>query len=78
VKKLLGESKKSKRSMSEGQVSGKGQEMPHRGVIEPMRSSWFTRREDKARRLEQVAKVAHDPAETAFLETPLADLLRTP
>jgi len=44
--------------MSEGQVSGKGQEMPHRGVIDPMRSSWLTRREDKARRLEQVAKVA--------------------
>jgi malonate decarboxylase alpha subunit len=39
-------------------VSGKGPEMPHRDVIEPMRSSWFTRREDKARRLEQVAKVA--------------------
>ena len=44
--------------MSEGQVSGKGQVMPRRGVIEPMRSSWFTRREDKARRLKQVAKVA--------------------
>jgi malonate decarboxylase alpha subunit len=44
--------------MSEGHVSGKGRVMPHRGVIEPVRSSWFTRREDKARRLEQVAKVA--------------------
>jgi malonate decarboxylase alpha subunit len=44
--------------MSEGRVSGKGQVMPHRSFIEPMRSSWFTRREDKARRLKQVANVA--------------------
>ena len=44
--------------MSEGRGSGKGQETPHQAVIEPMRSSWLTRREDKARRLERVAKVA--------------------
>src|SRR5215210_8216820 len=44
--------------MSEGQGSGEGQETPDRTVIEPRRSSWHTRREDKARRLEQVAKVA--------------------
>jgi malonate decarboxylase alpha subunit len=44
--------------MSEGRASGKGHETPHRDTIEPMRSSWLTRREDKARRLERVAKVA--------------------
>src|SRR5215218_6354907 len=57
-KKRCGEAKKSKRSMSEGRASGKGQEMPHRDTIEPIRSSWLTRREDKARRLERVARVA--------------------
>src|SRR5215210_377476 len=44
--------------MSEGQGSGEGQETPDRTVIEPRRSSWHTRREDKARRLDRVAKVA--------------------
>jgi malonate decarboxylase alpha subunit len=44
--------------MSERRVPGKGQATPHQGVIEPMRSRWLTRREDKARRLDQVAKVA--------------------
>ena len=39
-------------------MSGKGQETPHQAVIEPMRSSWLTRRQDKARRLERVAEVA--------------------
>jgi malonate decarboxylase alpha subunit len=45
--------------MSEGRVSGKGQATSHQAVIEPMRSSWLTRREEKARRVERVAKVAH-------------------
>src|SRR5829696_2643563 len=44
--------------MSEGSVSSIGQETPHRAFIEPVRSSWLTRRQDKARRLERVAKVA--------------------
>jgi len=44
--------------MTEGRVSGEGSETLHRTVIEPMRSSWRTRREDKARRLDRVAKVA--------------------
>ena len=44
--------------MTEGRVSGKGSETLRRTVIEPMRSSWRTRREDKARRLDRVAKVA--------------------
>jgi malonate decarboxylase alpha subunit len=38
--------------------SGKGPEAPDRAVLEPRRSGWRTRREDKARRLERVAKVA--------------------
>src|ERR687896_1956514 len=57
-KKRCREAKRSKRSMSGGRVSGKGQETPHQAEIEPMRSSWLTRRENKARRLERVAKVA--------------------
>src|SRR5918998_875798 len=44
--------------MSEGRVSGIGQETPHRAFIEPVRSSGVTRRKDKARRLERVAKIA--------------------
>src|SRR5215218_3106625 len=44
--------------MSEGSVSSIGQETPHRAFIEPVRSSWLTRRQDKARRLERVAKIA--------------------
>src|ERR671916_56117 len=44
--------------MSEGRVSGIGQETPHWAFIEPVRSSWVTRRKDKARRLERVAKIA--------------------
>jgi malonate decarboxylase alpha subunit len=44
--------------MSEGRVSGIGQETPHWAFIEPVRSSWVTRRQDKARRLERVAKIA--------------------
>jgi malonate decarboxylase alpha subunit len=44
--------------MSEGRVSGIGQETPHRAFSEPVRSSWLTRRQDKARRLERVAKIA--------------------
>jgi hypothetical protein len=43
--------------MSESRVSGIGPETPHGTVIEPMRSGWRTRREDKARRLDRVAKV---------------------
>jgi malonate decarboxylase alpha subunit len=43
--------------MTEGRVSGKGPEMLNRNVIEPMRSNWRTRGEDKARRLDRVAKV---------------------
>jgi malonate decarboxylase alpha subunit len=39
-------------------VSGKGSEPLHRIFIEPMRSSWRTRGQDKARRLDRVAKVA--------------------
>src|ERR687889_539942 len=57
-KKHRGEAKKSKRSMSEGRVSGIGQETPHWAFIEPVRSSWVPRRQDKARRLERVAKIA--------------------
>src|SRR5918997_2794633 len=57
-KKRCGDAKKIKRSMSEGRASGKGQKTPHQAVIEPTRSSWLTRREAKARRLERVAKVA--------------------
>jgi malonate decarboxylase alpha subunit len=48
--------------MSEGRVSGKGPETLHRGAVEPMRSSWLTRRQDKARRLERVAKIARGRA----------------
>jgi malonate decarboxylase alpha subunit len=44
--------------MSEGRVSGIGQETPHRAFSESVRSSWLTRRQDKARRLERVAKIA--------------------
>jgi malonate decarboxylase alpha subunit len=44
--------------MTEDRVSGKGSETLHRTIIEPMRSSWRTRGEDKARRLDRVAKVA--------------------
>src|ERR671919_513034 len=44
--------------MSEGRVPGIRQETPHRAFIEPVRSSWLTRRQDKARRLERVAKIA--------------------
>ena len=44
--------------MSEGRVPSIGQETPHRAFIEPVRSSWLTRRQDKARRLERVAKIA--------------------
>src|ERR671912_78028 len=44
--------------MSEGRVSSIGQETPPRAFIEPVRSSWLTRRQDKARRLERVAKIA--------------------
>jgi malonate decarboxylase alpha subunit len=44
--------------MTEDRVSGKGSEPLHRTFIEPMRSSWRTRGQDKARRLERVAKVA--------------------
>jgi malonate decarboxylase alpha subunit len=39
-------------------VSGIGQETPHRAFSESVRSSWLTRRQDKARRLERVAKIA--------------------
>jgi malonate decarboxylase alpha subunit len=38
--------------------SDKEPEAPHRAVLEPVRSAWRTRREDKARRLDLVAKVA--------------------
>jgi len=44
--------------MSEGRVSGIGPETHHRGADKPMRSTWLTRRQDKARRLERVAKIA--------------------
>jgi len=44
--------------MTEDRVSGKGSETLHRAFIEPVRSSWLTRRQDKARRLERVAKIA--------------------
>jgi malonate decarboxylase alpha subunit len=44
--------------MTEDRVSGKGSEPLHRIFIEPMRSSWRTRGQDKARRLDRVAKVA--------------------
>jgi malonate decarboxylase alpha subunit len=44
--------------MSEGRVSGMRQETPHRAFSEPVRSSWLTRRQEKARRLERVAKIA--------------------
>src|SRR5918997_2551038 len=56
--KRCGDARRSKRSMTEDRVSGKGSETLHRTIIEPMRSSWRTRGEDKARRLDQVAKVA--------------------
>jgi malonate decarboxylase alpha subunit len=46
--------------MSEDRGSGKGPETLHR-IVEPMRSSWRTRREDKARRLDRVAKVTRGP-----------------
>src|SRR5215216_4866098 len=57
-KKRCEGARRSKRSMTEDRVSGKGSETLHRTVTEPMRSSWRTRREDKTRRLERVAKVA--------------------
>src|ERR687894_1001879 len=44
--------------MSEGRVSGIGQETPHWAFIEPVSTGWRTRRADKARRLERVAKIA--------------------
>src|SRR5688500_18463027 len=56
--KRCGDARRSKRSMTEDRVSGKGSETLHRTIIEPMRSSWRTRGEDKARRLDRVAKVA--------------------
>src|SRR5215217_6913874 len=56
--KRCGDVRRSKRHMTEDRVSGKGSEPLHRTIIEPMRSSWRTRRQDKARRLDRVAKVA--------------------
>src|SRR5688572_4351839 len=44
--------------MSEGRVPGKDLDTLPQALIEPRRSSWHTRREEKARRLERVAKVA--------------------
>jgi hypothetical protein len=41
--------------MSEERATGNGQELSHRDAVESRRSSWLTRREDKARRLERVA-----------------------
>src|SRR5918999_6021893 len=57
-KKRCEDARRSKRSMTEGRVSGKGSETLHRTVLEPVRTGWRTRREDKARRLDRVAKVA--------------------
>src|ERR671914_2622811 len=56
--KRCGDARRSKRSMTEDRVSGKGRVIPPGGVIEPRRSGGSPRREDKARRLKQVAKVA--------------------
>jgi malonate decarboxylase alpha subunit len=44
--------------MCEERAFGNRERMSHRDAIEPMRSSWLSRREDKRRRLERVAKVA--------------------
>src|SRR5215207_8270405 len=55
--KRCGDARRSKRRMTEDRVPGEGSETLHR-IIEPMRSSWRTRGQDKARRFDRVAKVA--------------------
>jgi malonate decarboxylase alpha subunit len=64
--------------MSEGRASGKGSETLHPTVIEPMRSRWRTRREDKARRLDRVAKVARGRVLPTEEIVPALEALVTP
>src|SRR3712207_4823185 len=77
-KKRCGDARRSNRSMSEGRASGKGSETLHPTVIEPMRSRWRTRREDKARRLDRVAKVARGRVLPTEEIVPALEALVTP
>jgi malonate decarboxylase alpha subunit len=63
---------------SEPERSDKELEAPHRAVLEPVRSGWRTRREDKARRLDLVAKVARGRVLPAEDIVPALEVLLAP